>query len=93
MHRGRTALRGSVLALCTAGAVALGAGSASANQLTPALRGSVVSSNQVYRADWDYCDDWNHRDDEHCRGDRWTWDEDHHHWVHDRWDGHQWNRR
>ena len=93
MHRGRTAFRGGVLALCTTGAVALGVGSASASPLTPALQGSAVSSHQVYRADWDYCDDWNHRGDGPCRGDRWTWDPAHHCWVHDRWDGHQWNRR
>ena len=70
MHLGRTALRGSVLALCAAGAVALGVGSASASTVTPAPQGSGISSGPVYRADWDYCDDWNHRGDGPCRGDR-----------------------
>jgi len=93
MDQGRTPCRGSVLTLCMAGALALGVGPASASTLTPTPQSSALTFGQVYRADWDYCDDWNHRDDEHCRGDRWTWDEGHHHWVHDRWDGHQWNRR
>jgi hypothetical protein len=93
MNLGRVARRGSALALCTAGALALGVGSASASVLTPAPQAATTSASQVYRADWDYCDDWNHRSDWQCRGDRWSWDEAHHCWIHDRWDGHQWNRR
>ena len=91
MHLGRTALRGGVLALCTAGAVALAVGSASASPLAPVPQAATFSSSQVTVADWDYCDDWNHRSDGACRGDRWTWDG--HNWIHDRWDGHQWSRR
>lgn len=91
MHLSRTALRGSALALCAAGALALGVGSASASALTPAPQAAAISSSQVYRADWDYCDDWNHRGDGRCGGDRWSWDG--HQWNHDRWDGHRWNRR
>ena len=91
MHLGRTALRGGVLALCTAGAVALAVGSASASPLAPVPQAATFSSSQVTVADWDYCDDWNHRGDGACRGDRWTWDG--HNWIHDRWDGQRWNRR
>ena len=86
MHLSRTAI-------FAAGALVSGMGSASASMLTSAPQTADVSSDQVYRADWDYCDDWNHRGDAHCRGDRWTWDAAHHRWVHDRWDGHHWNRR
>ena len=91
MHLGRTARRGGAFALCAAGALTLGVGSASASTLTPAPQAAVVSSSQVYLADWDYCDDWNHRGDGQCRGDRWTWDG--RNWIHDRWDGHRWNHR
>jgi len=94
MHLGRTALRGSALALGTAGALALGVGSASASTLTPAPQVAAISSSHPgYRMGWDYCDDWNHRGEGRCRGDRWSWDAAHHCWVHDRWDGHRWNRR
>ena len=94
MHLGRTALRGSALALCTAGALALGVSSASASTLTPAPQVAVISSNHpVYRMHRDYCDDWNHRGDRRCRADRWSWDSARHCWVHHRWDGHRWNRR
>ena len=87
MHLGRTAL-------FAAAALMFGMGAAPANTLTPAPQATVLSSSQpMYHADWDYCDDWNHRDEGPCRGDRWTWDAAHHRWVHDRWDGRQWNRR
>jgi hypothetical protein len=92
MHLGRTALRGSVVALGVAGAVALGVGTASASTLTPAPRAATVSSSYLVNRG-DYCDDWNHRRDGRCRGDRWNWDGPHHRWNHDRWDGHRWNRR
>ena len=91
MHLGRTARRGSALALGTAGAVVLGGGWASASTLTPAPQAAALSASPGYHADWDYCDDWNHRGEGPCGGDRWTWDG--HNWIHDRWDGHQWNRR
>jgi hypothetical protein len=91
MHLSRTALRGSILALCAAGAVALGAGSASASTLTPAPQAAATSSSRPPVYHGDYCDDWNHRGDGRCHGDRWNWDG--HRWSHDRWDGRRWNHR
>jgi hypothetical protein len=94
MHLGRTARRGSALALCTASALTLGIGSASASTPTPAPQVAATSSSQaIYLSDRDFCDDWNHRGDKRCHGDRWNWDAHLHHWNHDRWDGHRWNRR
>jgi hypothetical protein len=78
-------------AVFAAGALVAGMGSVSAGTFIPVPQTVDVSSDQVYRADWDYCDDWNHRGEEPCRADRWTWDG--HNWIHDRWDGHRWNRR
>ena len=92
MYLGRTARRGSALALGVASAVTLGVSSASASTLTPVPQVAAISSSQPgYRMDWDYCDDWNHRGEGPCRGDRWSWDG--RNWNHDRWDGRQWNRR
>lgn len=82
MQFGRTALRGIVLALCAAGALVLGMGSASASTVTPAPQTAAISSG--YSGDcWHYCDDrYHHRGHWHHHGDRWHYcdDWDHHHY-------------
>lgn len=94
MHLGRTALQGSALALCTAGALTLSMGSASASTPTSPLQEAAISSSHAtYPTGRDFCDDWGHRGDWRCHADRWNWDNRFHRWDHDRWDGHRWNRR
>ena len=69
MHLGRTALRGSVLAFCTASALTLGVGAASASTLTPAPQAAAISSSHPPDC-WD-CDGWRHHGDWRCYGDGW----------------------
>jgi hypothetical protein len=69
MHLGRTALRGSVLAVCAASALTLGMGAASASTLTVAPQAATISVS--HPADcWD-CDGWRHHGDWRCYGDGW----------------------
>lgn len=85
----RTAIVAGTLAMAFVG---LGVGTASASTLAPEQT-AVTSARPMPR---DFCDDWNHRGTPQCRrGDRWTWDWQHHRWDHDRWDGrdHRWHRR
>lgn len=92
MHVGRI-IRATALALCAAGAMTLGAGTASASTPTQAPGLTALTVNQPTWHPRDFCDDWNHRRDPRCHGDRWNWDNRWHRWNHDRWDGHHWNRR
>ena len=92
MHVGRI-IRGTSLALGAAGALALGAGTASASTPTQAPELTAFTAVQPTWHPRDFCDDWNHRGDRRCHGDRWNWDNRYHRWDHDRWDGHRWNRR
>jgi hypothetical protein len=87
-----TIIRHGAAVLLAAGALALGAGTASATTLTPAPQQAQTAAAHP-KFVRDFCDDFNHRDHRDCRGERWTWDRDRHCWNHDRWDGHQWNRR
>jgi hypothetical protein len=87
-----TIIRHGAAVLLAAGALAAGAGTASATTLTPAPQQAQIAAGhrEFVR---DFCDDFNHRGHRNCRGDRWTWDRAHHCWNHDRWDGRRWNRR
>jgi hypothetical protein len=88
-----TIIRHGAAVLLAVGAVATGAGTASATTLTPAPQQAQTTAGHLTALGRDFCDDFNHRGDPRCRGDRWTWDQAHHRWNHDRWDGHRWNHR
>lgn len=93
MHLGRIAAQGGALALCAAGVLTLGAGTAAASTPTPAPQLAAATSAQPTFYPRDFCDDWGHRGDRRCHGDRWMWDSHFHRWNHDRFDGHRWYRR
>lgn len=87
MHLGRTALRGSVLALCAAGTLALGVGSASASTLTSAPQAAAISSHHPVDR-WHYCNGWHYHGDWRCHGDRWDYCDGwsyHGDWHHGEW--------
>ncbi|MGH3831957.1 MAG: hypothetical protein ACRDRS_16165 [Pseudonocardiaceae bacterium] len=88
-----TIIRHGAAVMLAAGALAAGAGTASAATLTAAPQEAQIAAAHPAGFHGDFCDDFHHRGDGHCRGDRWTWDRDHHCWKHDRWDGHRWNHR
>jgi hypothetical protein len=88
-----TIIRHGAAVVLAAGALAAGAGTASAATLTTVPQEAQIATSHPAAFPRDFCDDVNHRGDGRCRADRWTWDPAHHSWIHDRWDGHRWNRR
>jgi hypothetical protein len=79
-----TIIRYGAAVLLTAGALATGAGTASATTLTPDAQQAQTAAGHPAAFTPNFCDDFNHRGDPRCRGDRWTWDPVHHRWNHDR---------
>ncbi|HWR46333.1 MAG TPA: hypothetical protein VN327_01765 [Pseudonocardiaceae bacterium] len=87
-----TIIRHGAAVLLAAGALATGAGTASATTLAPAPQEAQAAVGHLEPVG-DFCDDFDNRGDPRCQGDRWTWDPAAGRWGHDRWDGQRWNRR